>query len=198
MILSNLEIQRAIDEGRIIIDPQPLPRKKNADEYCPYDTCAVDLTLGAEISVPKGGPFTIDLTRRGGLAEFIHKHCDPYKITEEQPFLLERGKFILAKTFERIGLPVGKFRPYLAARIEGKSSAARCGILVHFTAPTVHTCWDGPLTLEMTNLGPASFTLKPRMPIAQLIIEEVHGDIMENPSQFQGQITPEGTGPKRG
>lgn len=193
MILSNLEIQKALDDGRIVIDPQPLPRTRKDTEYCPYDTCAVDLTLGTQIFVPKGGPFTIDITRRKDIADFIYKHCDPYTITDEQPFPLVHGKFVLARTFERVALPIGECRPYLAARLEGKSSLARFGVLIHFTAPTVHTLWDGPLTLEMINLGPASFSLKPYMPIAQLIIEEVRGDIMENPSQFRGQVNPAGT-----
>jgi dCTP deaminase len=81
----------------------------------------------------------------------------------------------------------------LAARIEGKSSLARCGLLVHFTAPTVHAGYDGPLALEMINLGNVGISLFPAMPIAQLILETVVGDPEENPSQFQGQTTPVGT-----
>ncbi|MCX5634727.1 MAG: hypothetical protein NTW55_02640 [Planctomycetota bacterium] len=82
--------------------------------------------------------------------------------------------------------------PYLAARIEGKSSRARCGVLVHFTAPTVHAGWKGRLTLEMINLGLAPFLLTPDMPIAQLILEEVKGRIELMPSQFQNQSSPTG------
>ena len=82
--------------------------------------------------------------------------------------------------------------PSLAARIEGKSSRARCGLLVHFTAPTVHPGFFGTLTLEMINLGPSPIALVPGMPIAQLIVEEVKGIPVENPSQFQGQSAPEG------
>jgi dCTP deaminase len=66
-------------------------------------------------------------------------------------------------------------------------------VLVHFTAPTVHPGWNGPLTLEMINLGPVPFLLRPGMPIAQLIVEEVKGLPFANPSQFHGQQTPEGT-----
>src|SRR5690349_24561447 len=97
---------------------------------------------------------------------------------------VEPKNFVLGITTERVGLPLipGKT---LAARIEGKSSVARCGILVHFTAPTVHAGWDGPLALEMINLGSADFTLKPGMAICQLILELVHGDPQPNPSQFQ-------------
>ena len=72
------------------------------------------------------------------------------------------------------------------------SSRARIGLLIHFTAPTVHPGWSGPLTLEMINLGPARILLRPEMPIAQLIVEEVKGLPFENSSQFQNQSTPAG------
>jgi dCTP deaminase len=80
----------------------------------------------------------------------------------------------------------------LAARIEGKSSFARCGLLVHFTAPTVHAGFDGTLTLEMINLGNAGIALYEGMSISQLILETVVGDPQAHPSQFQGQATPAG------
>ena len=192
MILSNLEIQRALDEGRLIIQPEPQPREPRPKQYCPYNTHSVDLRLYQEIRVPKGGPFTYDLTQPGSLAELITQHSKPYHLTTNQPFSLNKGEFVLGRTFEKIGLPIDKGQPYLSARIEGKSSRARCGILIHFTAPTVHPDWEGPLTLEMINLGPTKFLLLPGMPIAQLIIEQVHGELFQNRSQFHNQETPEG------
>ena len=192
MILSNLEIQKALDEGRLIIEPQPSPRKPELGKICPYDTHAVDLKLHNEIRVPEGGPFVYDLMEPGSIAELITKHSKSYILTNEQPFLLKPMKFILALTSETIGLPIRKGSPSLAARIEGKSSRARCGILVHFTAPTVHPGWSGPLTLEMINLGPTTFVLRPGMPIAQLIIEQVEGELFQNTSQFHNQTNPQG------
>ena len=193
MILSNLEIQRALDDGRLVIEPEPSPRKlEPGSKDCPYDTTAVDLKLHNEIRVPEGGPFVYDLQQAGVLSEFIAKHSKPYTLTDKQPYHLDRNEFVLGRTFERIELPTNKGQPCLAARIEGKSSRARCGILIHFTAPTVHAGWAGPLTLEMINLGPTTFVLRPGMPIAQLIVEQVCGEIFLNPSQFQNQSTPEG------
>jgi dCTP deaminase len=192
MILSNVEIQRALDEGRLVIAPEPLPRRPAAGEYCPYDTHAVDLRLYREITVLQAGPYHYDVMERGTLSEVIARHSRKVALTDESPYALPPQQFILGRTLERIELPVDRGTPHLAARIEGKSSRARCGLMVHFTAPTVHPGWAGPLTLEMINLGPMTFILRAGMPIAQLIIEEVRGEIFLNPSEFHGQSTPEG------
>jgi deoxycytidine triphosphate deaminase len=87
MILSNREIQKALDERRLIIDPQPAPRDKVHGQYCPYDTHSVDLRLYGEITEPEGGPFVYDLTESGSLAELISKHSKKHTLTESQPFL---------------------------------------------------------------------------------------------------------------
>lgn len=193
MILSNIEIQKAIDEGRLVINPEPTPRKPEIGKHCPYDTHSVDLRLHYEITIPESGPFNYNLQEAGSLSKLIADNSRKLTLTKDQPYQLPPGKFILARTIERIELAVKPNQICLAARIEGKSSRARCGILVHFTAPTVHPGFKGSLTLEMINLGPATFTLTPEMPIAQLIVEEVKGEVMLNPSQFQDQSTPEGT-----
>jgi len=192
MILSNIEIQRAMEEGRLVIEPEPLPRRSEAGEYCPYDTHAVDLRLYPEITVPQAGPHLYDVAERGTLSGVIAGYSQRVALTEESPYSLQPQQFILGRTLERVELPVDKGTPHLAARIEGKSSRARCGLMVHFTSPTVHPGWAGPLTLEMINLGPMTILLRPGMHIAQLIVEEVCGEIFLNPSQFHGQSTPEG------
>lgn len=176
----------------MVIEPQPSPRKAEPGKYCPYDTHSVDLRLHNEISIPKGGTFVYDLTEPGRLSEQITKNSEKRVLLPGQPYLLKQGNFILARTLERIALPTYKGPPYLAARIEGKSSRSRCGVLIHFTAPTVHPGWEGSLTLEMINLSPTTFALHAEMWIAQLIVEQVFGEIMPNPSQFHNQSTPEG------
>jgi dCTP deaminase len=194
MILSNVEIFRALDEGRLIIQPEPKPRLPTIGQaHSPYDTHSVDLSLGDEIIIPRSGQFTYDLTEPGRIADTIRQHSDTVRITDLQPFALKPHCFVLGKTLESVELPILRDRPTcLAARIEGKSSRARFGILIHFTAPTVHPGFRGTLTLEMINLGPASFLLRPGMAIAQLIVEEVKGCPIENPSEFQGQKNPAG------
>jgi dCTP deaminase len=98
----------------------------------------------------------------------------------------------LGKTYETIELPIREEDPYYAARVEGRSSYARCGLLVHFTAPTIHCGFKGSITLEMMNFGKYSIMLYPKMSICQLIIESVDQMPFRNDSQFQGQITADG------
>ncbi len=194
MILSNVEIHKALDEGRLVIEPEPKPRYKDVGvNYCPYDTHTIDLRLGNEITIPKAGKYAYDFMASGNVADLIAQNSEKRTLIPDQPYRLETGNFILAQTLETIKLPIDKGPPYLAARIEGKSSRARCGLLVHFTAPTVHPEWEGQLTLEIINLGKTPFLLHSKMPIAQLIVEQVHGELQSNLSQFQGQATPEGT-----
>ncbi len=194
MIFSNTELLKALDAGRIVITPEPSPRLLTlGEEHCPYDTHSVDLKLGDNITIPGPGQVTYDLTQPGKIADTIARHSREIKITPEQPYHLKPNAFILGGTLERIELPILADEPTcLAARIEGKSSRARFGLLVHFTAPTVHPGFAGTLTLEMINLGPAAVLLVPGMYIAQLIVEEVKGVPSSNPSQFQGQSTPPG------
>lgn len=197
MILSNVEIHKALDEGRLVIDPEPTPREHTIGiSDCPYDTHSVDLKLATEINIPEGGQVSYDLTKPGSIAKTVTQHSRSVSLTAEQPYCLQPQQFVLGQTLERVALPIIPDRPpCLAARIEGKSSRARFGILVHFTAPTVHPGYKGTLTLEIINLGAAAVLLFPGMYIAQLIIEEVKGVPIEKPGQFQDQATPAGEAP---
>ncbi len=71
-----------------------------------------------------------------------------------------------------------------------------CGLLIHFTAPTVHAGFKGTLTLEMKNLGQSPILLYMGEAVCQLILEVVEDLPFENQSQFQGQTTPPGA-PRR-
>jgi len=187
MILSNIEIQKAIDEKRLMIIPEPTPRE--AGENCPYDTASVDLRLGNKLSIPQRGPFTFDLSKGIKIAEFLSKNCQNIELGSGG-YSLQPNTFVLAFTLESIELPIIENGCCLAGRIEGKSSFARCGLLVHFTAPTIHPDWKGPLTLEIINLGVNAIMLYPNMRICQLILEEVKGIPYPNPSQFHMQTSP--------
>ncbi len=166
-MLCNLGIQQAIDDERLGIKPEPLPRRPEPGRECPYDTHSVDLRLGNEILLIIPGVFSWDLTQPGKLADFAAKNCTRVVITEHQPFRLSKNQFILGSTLEEVHFPIlSHLKTCLAGRIEGKSSRARCGLLVHFTAPTVHPGFKGTITLEMINLGEVPITLTPGMTIA--------------------------------
>lgn len=187
MILSNVNIHEALDKGWLKITPEPQPRTTTPGAECPYQTSSVDLRLGHEIAYFKEGlGINIDL-RRGSFADLFGPNSRSTQISEEQPFSLQPSKLVLGKTFERVELPLIDDAPCLAARVEGRSSYSRCGLLVHFTAPTIHAGYSGTITLELINLGPIPIALYPGAPICQLIVEQVNGKPFRNDSQFQDQ-----------
>ncbi|MFO0824776.1 MAG: dCTP deaminase [Gemmataceae bacterium] len=113
-------------------------------------------------------------------------------MTGGQPFVLRPNQLVLGRTLEKVTLPIVPDGQSLAARVEGKSSYARCGLLVHFTAPTIHAGFSGTITLELINLGPCNISLYAGTPICQLIVEAVCGTPFRNDSQFQNQARPGG------
>jgi dCTP deaminase len=188
MILSNIEILRCIKAGHFNISPLA----GNDPTKAPFNTSAVDLRLGPQISTLKNRPVAFDL-RKPGLASFLAENSENDTLTENRPYKLSHGRFILGQTIERVAFPISSEKGICySARVEGKSSLARCGIIVHFTAPTIHAGFEGPITLEIINLGTLDFMLYPEMYFCQLIIEQVHGIPVDSPNQFKGQNHPTG------
>jgi dCTP deaminase len=192
MILSNVEIINCINLGYFSIRPLAGtdPTKP------PFNTSAVDLRLSDEIFEPDQSllPFQLDLTTRG-IAQHLRKHGKLITMSANQPYSLEPKMLVLAKTREVVSFPLsqnGSGVTY-SARVEGRSSLARCGVLVHFTAPTIHAGFHGTITLEIINLGAQRLLLKPDLYACQLIIEEVKGSPLDAPNQFKGQNTATGT-----
>lgn len=196
MLLSNVQILEALGQGRIVIEPHPGYDTSKA----PFSTMALDLHLDQKITIPSELPAAIDLTREeGDIKNLISKNSHQIVLTKDQPFQLKRNRFVLAQTEEYIDLPIlsspSVEQPCISARVEGKSSIARCGLLVHFTAPTIHNGFHGNITLEIINHGPNDFLLTLGMPICQLIFEEVAGAVTATrKNKFHGQRTPEGLG----
>ena len=188
MILSNTAIIDAIKANSFSIEnlAGEDPSKP------PFNTSAVDFRLGSQISILKEGlPASFDL-RKAGLAQFLANNSRCITLQEESPYALKPGKFILGQTMEKVSFPLLDSDCCYSARVEGESSLARCGILVHFTAPTIHARFAGPITLEIINLGPLDFLLYPGMYFCQLIIEQVSGRPTDAPNQFKGQTDPAG------
>jgi dCTP deaminase len=187
MILTNIDILAAIEAGDLKIDG--LAGRDPSQP--PFNTTSVDLTLGEALSMPIALPLALDLSKTG-IASYLQRNSTHYTITQAQPYALKPMQFLLGQTAEKVAFPVRQGRPVYCARVEGRSSVARCGILVHFTAPTIHANFAGSITLEIINLGPNDFQLFPGMAICQLIVEEVKSIPANAPNQFKNQQSPSG------
>lgn len=194
MILSNVSIKEALDKGWLVISPEPTLSEEMAGRpECQFNTSAVDLRLSNEISIYKAyslregekKPITIDF-QEGKYSNLGEDLTEIRTITDDQPYKLRSNRLVLGETLEYVNLPyVDESKgPCLAARLEGRSSYGRCGLLVHFTAPTIHSGYGGHIKLEIMNLGPHPINLYPNARICQLIVEQVHGKPLRRDSQF--------------
>ena len=105
MILCNVELHKAIDDKRLIIEPEPLPPLQSRDQECPYGTHSVDLRLGSLIRIPHKASYNFDLSLPG-FAAFLEKNSDKILIESHRPFLLDPHVFVLGITLERVALPI--------------------------------------------------------------------------------------------
>jgi dCTP deaminase len=148
-VLSDGTIRRLVQEGRIRIDPWDPGMLQPA---------SVDLRLGRSFRVFENHKVTaIDLADPpSGLTEQV-------EVKPDESFVIHPGEFVLGRTEEHVELADD-----LVARIEGKSSLGRLGLIVHATAGFVDPGFKGTLTLEITNLTRVPIVLWPGKPIAQL------------------------------
>lgn len=189
-LLSRQAISRRIEAGEIKIEPQPKPED--------FDSDSVDVHLGDKVyewaSAPTAATISIALWKKPP-DEFSYKAFSRAYLRDVPPdnagiITLRPHVFYLADLRQATTLP-----PDVAMHIQGKSSLARLGILIHLTAPHAHAGWDGRLTLEVYNLGPFNIEMKPGMVIGQLTFFSVDepGHAGEIPSrQFDGQTTARG------
>jgi dCTP deaminase len=149
MILSDRSIREEIEQGRIEVDP--------FDERC-LQPSSIDLHVDRTFR-----------TFHNARYPFIDVKVDMPDLTElvevegDNPFILHPGEFVLGSTLERVRLPDD-----LVARLEGKSSLGRLGLLIHSTAGYVDPGWDGYLTLELSNVANLPITIYPGMKIGQI------------------------------
>jgi dCTP deaminase len=85
--------------------------------------------------------------------------------------ILRPGGFLLWQTKEKIGTPENN--PKYMCFIDGKSTRARTGLVVHLTAPTIHAGWSGQVTLEIANVGNLDIVLHENDVVAQIVIAEI-------------------------
>ncbi|HET6909110.1 MAG TPA: dCTP deaminase [Mycobacteriales bacterium] len=177
MLLSDRDLRAEIKAGRLVVDP--------------YDESLVQ-------------PSSIDVRLDRYFRVFEnHKypHIDPAEQQDEltrlvdvgvdEPFILHPGEFVLGSTYEVIGLADD-----LAARLEGKSSLGRLGLLTHSTAGFIDPGFEGHVTLELSNVATLPIKLWPGMKIGQVCVlrltspaEHPYGSAVYG-SRYQGQRGP--------
>ncbi len=168
MILTDREIRIWIERGLIGIQPEPEPSA--------YSSTALDLTLDASFRIYRPpnasvGQYLDPFSDGFNISQAIETLTEPEQVGPNG-YDLHPNHLILAWTRERINL---KTEARIAARVEGKSSLARLGLLVHLTAPTIHSGFSRPIQLEVINLGKLPIRLRVGMPICQLIFEQTTG-----------------------
>jgi dCTP deaminase len=177
MVLSDRTIRRLLAEGRIGIDPY-------AEEL--LQPSSVDVRVDRLFRVFRNSryPF-IDVKRE------MEELTELVEVDPEEAFILHPGEFVLGSTLERITLPDD-----LVARLEGKSSLGRLGLLIHSTAGFIDPGWDGHVTLELSNVANLPITIYYGMKIGQLSFVQL-SEPAEHPygtgslgSKYQGQAGP--------
>ena len=176
-VLSDRDIGVALAAGRIRVDP-----------YDPADLqpSSIDLHLDRSFRVFRNNryPFIDVRSPQPDLTELLN-------VTDDEPFVLHPGEFVLGQTIEWVELPDD-----LVARLEGKSSLGRLGLLIHSTAGYVDPGWKGKLTLELSNVANLPIALYFGMKIGQISFFEMSSPV-DRPygsaglgSKYQGQSEP--------
>ena len=149
MILSDRSIKEAVASGRLGIDP--------------YDPTLVQ---PSSIDVRLDNKFLVFRNTKRAFIDVKQPADDLMEMIEvgpEEPMFLHPHEFVLGNTIERVRMPDD-----LVARLEGRSSLGRLGIVIHSTAGFVDPCFEGHLTLEISNLANLPIALYPRMRIGQI------------------------------
>lgn len=158
MILSDKDIKKSLSSGRIIITPKP-------DLKTQLGSCSVDLRLGQRFRIFDHSKYAYIDPKNAALTSNMMKHVI---VKPDEPFMLQPGDFVLATTIESLCLPDD-----LLARLEGRSSLGRLGIVVHSTASVFDPGWRGVIVMELGNLGRMPVALYPGMRICALTFEEL-------------------------
>jgi dCTP deaminase len=184
-MLADFQIRKAVEDCWISVKPF-------REEH--LNPVSLDLTLGNTVRTVRRDVQIIDTamadvepnTTYYGCVPSWHPHTDEGVIHADGYHLRPR-EFILASTAERIELS-----SFIAARVEGKSSLGRLGLLVHVTAGFVDPGFEGELTLEIANLSDVTLVLYAGMRVCQLTFETVEPPEQDyrHTGRYQGQTGP--------
>ena len=177
MLLSDGDIRRQIDAGRIGLEPLNV-------ELLQPSSIDVRLDRFFRLFDNHKYPFIDPREQQDDLTRFV-------EVDSDEAFILHPGEFVLGSTFEYVSLPDD-----IAARLEGKSSLGRLGLLTHSTAGFVDPGFQGHVTLELSNVATLPIKLWPGMKIGQLCFFQL-SSASEKPygsekygSRYQGQRGP--------
>lgn len=156
MILTDREIRLEWKDGNLRFEPDIDPNQ--------IGDSSVDLRLATTLRIPE-----LDPNRNIKLTGRIPQHLygTPLEIGAEG-YNLVPNKFVLGATYEKVILP-----NYLVGRLEGKSSLARFGLMIHCTSAHIDPGFKTVIVLEMYNHGPNTVVLEPLMPIAHIVFSKV-------------------------
>jgi dCTP deaminase len=158
MVYSDVDIKHALATGLITIEPSP-------DMETQLGSCSLDLRLGNSFRVFNHSKVAMIDTNQPVNTDAMMTEIT---VSDSEPFILQPGDFVLAVTKETMTLP-----DTLLARLEGRSSLGRLGIVVHSTASVFDPGWHGVAVLELGNLGRMPVTLYPGMRICSFTFEEL-------------------------
>ena len=177
MRLAASAIKREIQDGNLTFNP-PVNQELIVDS-------SVDLRLARRFytfdpigEMEQAGVIGVIDLQRYGFANFIRRLGREIIVPEDGHFDIPVNQLILGFTSESVSLP-----QHLGGRIEGKSSYARVGLMVHITAPTIHPGFDNNIMLELYNVGRLPIRVRPGDAVCQLVLERVEGEGM-----YQGQF----------
>ena len=177
MLLSDRDIRTQIEAGRIGLEPLDMAL---------IQPSSMDVRLDRFFRLFDNHkyPFIDPREQQDDLTRFV-------EVDKDEAFILHPGEFVLGSTFEFVSLPND-----IAARLEGKSSLGRLGLLTHSTAGFVDPGFQGHVTLELSNTATLPIKLWPGLKIGQLCFFQLSSE-SENPygsskygSRYQGQRGP--------
>lgn len=166
MRLCDTDIERYLEEGIIALTPRPSNDKING--------ATVDVRLGNSFRVFRehSTPY-IDLSgpKEEVSAQLEQVMSEEIIITDGEAFYLHPGELALATTLESVKLPA-----HIVGWLDGRSSLARLGLMVHVTAHRIDPGWEGKIVLEFFNAGKLPLALRPQMAIGALSFEILSGN----------------------
>lgn len=156
MILSDHDIKIALKKKEIVVKPKP-------DLDVQLGSSSLDLRLGHKFLVfrHRKYPFIDPMN-----PETTHGMTEEVTISKKEPYVLQPGEFVLASILEWVELPSN-----ICARIDGRSSLGRLGLVIHSTAGHIDAGFKGSITMEVSNIGMMPIILYPKMRICQLVFE---------------------------